>query len=113
MKKNQFRMLLLYLVMQLAPMGVAAQNDTLNKAPLIVARQGSFAIGGTITTNEQGLKRHADHGYVFFQQPLHPHRLPVVFLHGIYQSTSTWESTPVGAKAFKVCFCELDILPTT
>lgn len=104
MKKNKLWMLLLSAQMLLHPMGVAAQSDTLNKAPLIVARQGSFAIGGTITTNEQGLKRHADHGYVFFQQPLHPHRLPVVFLHGIYQSTSTWESTPDGREGFQSMF---------
>lgn len=104
MKKNQLWMLLLSAQMLLHPMGIAAQSDTLNKTPLIVARQGSFAIGGTITTNEQGLKRHADHGYVFFQQPLHPHRLPVVFLHGIYQSTSTWESTPDGREGFQSMF---------
>lgn len=84
---------------------LASAQDTLSKTePLVVARQGSFAVGGTVTTNQQGLKRHADHGYVFFQQPLHPHRLPVVFLHGIYQSTSTWESTPDGREGFQSMF---------
>ena len=104
MKNIILRVLLLIITMQWIPMSVVAQYTSSTQTPLVVARQGSFAIGGTVTTNEQGLKRHADHGYVFFQQPLHPHRLPVVFLHGIYQSTSTWESTPDGREGFQSMF---------
>lgn len=74
------------------------------REPLLVARQGSFSIGGTVTTNAQGYHRHVDHGYVFYQQPPQPRRLPVVFLHGIYQSTSTWESTPDGREGFQSIF---------
>lgn len=97
MVKNKLWMLLLSAQMLLHPMGIAAQSDTLNKTPLIVARQGSFAIGGTITTNEQGLKRHADHGYVFFQQPLHPHRLLMVITP--LQSLAAYLNSTFGAFA--------------
>lgn len=96
--------MLLNAALLLFPMSVSAQSPISNTKPLVVARQGSFTIGGTVVTNEQGLKRHADHGYVFFQQPLHPHHFPVVFLHGIYQSTSTWESTPDGREGFQSMF---------
>lgn len=91
------------MLLLLSPLTLA-QNTTLNTEPLVVARQGSFSVGGTVTVNGQGLKRHADHGYVFFQQPLNPNPLPVIFLHGIYQSTSTWESTPDGREGFQSMF---------
>lgn len=99
MRINKFLMTL-STAMQLFPLFASAQI----REPLVVARQGSFTIGGTVVSNEQGFKRHADHGYVFFQQPTHPHRLPVVLLHGIYQSTSTWESTPDGREGFQSMF---------
>lgn len=104
MRTDRISMILKAAVLSLLPSFTWAQDTTLNKEPLVVARQGSFTIGGTIDTNEHGLKRHADHGYVFFQHPLHPHHLPVVFLHGIYQSTSTWESTPDGREGFQSMF---------
>lgn len=83
----------------LFPLSLSAQDS-----PLVIAEQGSFTVGGTITVNEQGLQRHADHGYVFYQKPLNPHRHPVVFLHGIYQTNSTWESTPDGREGFQSMF---------
>lgn len=82
-----------------------ASAQTLSASePLVIARQGSFTVGGTITANELGQQRHVDHGYVFYQQPLCHHRHPVVFLHGIYQSNSTWESTPDGREGFQSIF---------
>ena len=34
----------------------------------------------------------------------HPHKYPLVFLHGIYQSSKTWESTPDGREGFQNIF---------
>lgn len=87
----------------LLPSLVSAQGAS-RPEPLVIARQGSFTVGGTVTTNAQGLQRHSDHGYVFYQQPVSPHPYPVVFLHGIYQSNSTWESTPDGREGFQSMF---------
>ena len=34
---------------------------------IIIAKQGSFTIGGSVITNEQGKTHHGDHAYVFYQ----------------------------------------------
>lgn len=75
-----------------------------NNAPLVIKEQGSFAIGGTVSTDKYGNKFHGDHGYVFYQIPVNPRKLPIVFLHGIYQSSKTWESTPDGREGFQNMF---------
>ncbi|HBO06187.1 MULTISPECIES: alpha/beta fold hydrolase [Bacteroides] len=82
--------------------GIYAQKNV--KKTLTIQEQGSFAIGGTITTDENGNQFHGDHGYVFYQKPTHPHKYPLVFLHGIYQSSKTWESTPDGREGFQNIF---------
>lgn len=82
--------------------GIYAQKNV--KKALTIQEQGSFAIGGTITTDENGNQFHGDHGYVFYQKPIHPHKYPLVFLHGIYQSSKTWESTPDGREGFQNIF---------
>lgn len=74
------------------------------KEPLVISEQGSFFIGGTVSTDENGNSFHGDHGYAFYQKPVHPRKLPVVFLHGIYQSSRTWESTPDGREGFQNLF---------
>lgn len=73
-------------------------------APLVIQEQGSFAIGGTVIVDENGHKHHGDHGYVFYQKPVQPRKLPVVFLHGIYEASKTWESTSDGRKGFQNIF---------
>lgn len=74
------------------------------RAAVTIKEQGSFMIGGSITRDDHGHSFHGDHGYVFYQKPLQPHKLPVVFLHGIYQSSETWESTPDGRDGFQNIF---------
>lgn len=74
------------------------------KEPLVISEQGSFFIGGTVSTDGNGNSFHGDHGYVFYQKPVHPRKLPVVFLHGIFQSSRTWESTPDGREGFQNLF---------
>ncbi|BDI74714.1 alpha/beta hydrolase [Paraprevotella clara] len=72
--------------------------------PMVVAEQGSFLIGGTVTTDKQGNTYHADHGYAFYQIPANPRPYPLVFLHGIHQASKTWESTPDGREGFQNIF---------
>lgn len=83
-------------------MGQARKIDI--KEPLAISEQGSFFIGGTVSTDENGNSFHGDHGYVFYQKPVLPRKLPVVFLHGIFQSSRTWESTPDGREGFQNLF---------
>lgn len=96
-----------------------ATTITLNaqhkQSPLVIASQGSFAVGGTIITtpgifdlnnamSPQGQTFHGDHAYVFYQIPVKAHRYPMIFLHGAGQSKKTWESTPDGREGFQTIF---------
>ena len=82
--------------------------------PLTIQVQGSFAVGGKVTTNPgtfnpkqptpQGQTLHGDHAYVFYQIPVNRRKLPLVFLHGTGQFSKTWETTPDGREGFQTIF---------
>ncbi len=83
-------------------------------APLVIQKQGSFAVGGTVvktpgTYNNnrptaEGQSIHGDHLYTFYQIPQKPKALPIVMLHGAYQSARSWETTPDGREGFQTLF---------
>ena len=83
-------------------------------APLVIAQQGSFAVGGTvkqqpgqfdpIQLGSAGQTLHSDHAYVFYQIPLKARQYPLVMWHGIGQFSKTWESTPDGREGFQTLF---------
>ena len=70
------------------------------QAPLLIAKQGSFAVGGSILQRpgtydnsrfpgwgnavEAGQSYHADHAAVDFQIPARARELPLVFIHGLW-----------------------------
>ena len=82
------------------------------QAPLLIARQGSFAVGGNILQRpgtydnsrfpgwgqavEAGQSYHADHAAVDFQIPADARMLPLIFIHGYGQSARCWQTTPGG-----------------
>lgn len=82
--------------------------------PLRIAKQGSFAVGGTVLStpgvydnnrpSAQGQTFHGDHLYAFYQVPEHPRTLPIVMLHGAFQSARTWETTLDGREGFQTLF---------
>lgn len=82
--------------------------------PLVIQEQGSFAAGGTVMTTPGtydnnsptavGQSFHGDHAYVFYQIPPDPKPLPIVMLHGAFQSARTWETTPDGREGFQNIF---------
>jgi pimeloyl-ACP methyl ester carboxylesterase len=82
--------------------------------PLTIQAQGSFAVGGTVlntpgTYNNdkptaEGQSFHGDHLYAFYQIPQNPKALPIVMLHGAYQSGRSWETTPDGREGFQTIF---------
>ena len=90
-------------------MSHAAQAD-----PLIIADQGSFAVGGTVTATPgaydnnkptaAGQTLHADHLYAFYQAPQNSRALPIVMLHGAFQSARSWETAPDGREGFQTLF---------
>lgn len=82
--------------------------------PLVIQVQGSFAMGGTVQTtpgtynNNQpsaaGQSLHGDHLYAFYQVPQHAKALPIVMLHGAFQSARSWETTSDGREGFQTLF---------
>ena len=82
--------------------------------PLVVQAQGSFAVGGTVTQNPgtynnnqptaAGQSFHGDHLYTFYQVPPNPKALPIVMLHGAFQSARSWETTSDGREGFQTIF---------
>jgi hypothetical protein len=83
--------------------------------PLLIAAQGSFAVGGTMRsddgtfdptnpTSPAGQTFSGDHAYVFYQFPVDPRPLPLVMWHGGVQFSKTWETTPDGREGFQTLF---------
>jgi hypothetical protein len=81
---------------------------------LVIQAQGSFAVGGTVlntpgiynnnTPTAEGQTFHGDHLYAFYQIPQNAKALPIVMLHGAYQSARSWETTPDGREGFQTIF---------
>lgn len=77
---------------------------TRHKAIMQIEEQGSFAIGGTVLIDSLGHTYHGDHAYVFYQKPIDARKYPLVFAHGVYQFSKTWETTPDGRDGFQNIF---------
>ncbi|WP_198361730.1 alpha/beta fold hydrolase [Herbaspirillum sp. meg3] len=96
--------------------GCATQPSGAGNAstPLVIQAQGSFAVGGAVLKapgnydnnkpTAAGQSFHGDHLYAFYQVPLHPRPLPIVMLHGAFQSARSWETTSDGREGFQTLF---------
>jgi pimeloyl-ACP methyl ester carboxylesterase len=94
--------------------GVANAQTKSQSEPLTIQDQGSFAVGGTVSSTPgtydnnaptaAGQTLHGDHAYVFYQKPQNPKALPIVMLHGAFQSARSWETTPDGREGFQNIF---------
>ena len=51
-----------------------------------------------------GQSFHGDHLYAFYQVPQHAKPLPIVMLHGAFQSARSWETTSDGREGFQNIF---------
>ena len=86
---------------------------------LVIARQGMFSSGGTVTepvegefdetTNWLDLTRagntaHVDHANVLYQIPANDNGNPIVYLHGYGQSRMRWMTTPDGREGWSDIF---------
>lgn len=94
--------------------GVCAQTAA-KPGPLTIQEQGSFAVGGTVTTapgsfdprkplEPAGQTYHGDHLRAFYQVPVNARRYPIVMWHGAGQFSKTWETTPDGREGFQTLF---------
>ena len=84
-------------------------------APLAIAAQGSFAVGGTVNTRDgsfdpthpmdpAGQTSHADHVRLTYQIPVDAKPLPLLFWHGWWVDSSCWDTTPDGREGFRTLF---------
>jgi pimeloyl-ACP methyl ester carboxylesterase len=81
---------------------------------LAIQAQGSFAVGGIVQRTPgnydnnkptaAGQSFHGDHLYAFYQVPQDPRPLPIVMLHGAFQSARSWETTSDGREGFQTLF---------
>jgi len=98
----------------LQPGGAAMAQDTAKQPPIVLEKQGSFAVGGTVLKTPgtydnnkptaAGQSFHGDHLYAFYQVPPNSKVLPIVMLHGAFQSARSWETTPDGREGFQTLF---------
>ncbi|NTJ11519.1 alpha/beta hydrolase [Rhizobium lusitanum] len=92
--------------------GLAAEGE--KNAPLTIEEQSSFSVGGKVVTTPgtynnnnptaEGQTFHGDHLYAFYQKPVDAKPLPIVMLHGAYESGRSWETTPDGREGFQNIF---------
>jgi hypothetical protein len=92
----------------------ASEGQGDDDAPLIIAKQGSFLVGGSVVTNPgifdpialtpDGQTIHGDHAYAQYQIPVAARRYPLVMWHGGGQFSKTWESTPDNREGYQTIF---------
>ena len=75
---------------------VAAQS------PLVIRDQGGRPCGGTVVGDAATGSIHCDHGYVEWQVPQDPRRVPLLMVHA--SSTKTWDTTFDGRDGFRTIF---------
>ncbi len=86
---------------------------------LVIARQGMFSSGGTVTEPVEGEfdettnwldltiagnTAHVDHANVLYQIPANGNGNPIVYLHGYGQSRMGWMTTPDGREGWSDIF---------
>lgn len=102
------------------------------KNPLIVKEQGAFSAGGVtihadgpafdpinpmdpyappenlLIMKQTGQSLRGDAAHVSYQIPVNPRKLPLVFLHGGFQTSKCWQTTPDGREGFQNIFLRRD-----
>lgn len=86
----------LLLVLVITSGAVAAQS------PLVIREQGARPFGGKVVGEPASGSIHCDHGYVEWQIPQDPRRVPLVMVHA--SSTKTWDTTFDGRDGFRHIF---------
>jgi hypothetical protein len=79
-----------------ATAGAAAQSA------LVIKEQGARPFGGRVAGDPATGSIHCDHGYVEWQIPANPRRVPLVMVHA--SSTKTWDTTFDGREGFRQIF---------
>ena len=76
---------------------------------LVIARQGSFSVGGRLLRGagdrtREGQTTWVDQMYVQYQIPVNPRTYPLLLVHGGAGTGRVWESTPDGRDGYNTIF---------
>src|SRR5207247_6630863 len=74
-------------------------NGTAKKAPMVIVENGARPFGGKTVGDPSKGSIACDHGYVEWQIPQNPRRLPFLMVHA--SSTKTWQTTFDGRDGFQ------------
>jgi pimeloyl-ACP methyl ester carboxylesterase len=106
--------------------GACAGSGTAISETIVLEKQGSFAVGGTVKESPgtfdpiehgafnpsdqstEGQTLHGDHATVYYQIPVNANEFPLIFWHGYGQSMRTWQTTPDGREGFQSIFLRKD-----
>lgn len=95
------------------------ENNGADDNTLMIASQGMFSSGGTVTdpvegeydptsnwmdATRAGNTAHVDHANVLYQIPVNDNGNPIVYLHGYGQSRMGWMTTPDGRDGWSNIF---------
>ncbi len=72
------------------------------QSPIVIRAQGARPFGGRVLGDAATGSIHCDHGYVEWQIPQNPRRVPLVMVHA--SSTKTWDTTFDGRDGFRQIF---------
>ncbi len=86
----------------LAGCGTASVSDDY----LVIEKQGSFSVGGTILGDALTSSQHCDHGYVDYQIPPSPREINLLMWHSA--SASGWQNRWDGGEGFQSIFLRRD-----
>jgi hypothetical protein len=82
---------------------VAAMLTTAaSAAPLAIAREGAFTVGGKVIGEPGKATLHCDHGFVDYQIPLHPRKIALFLWHS--SSVQVWQQNWSGGEGYQQIF---------
>jgi len=84
--------------------GAAPPEKSGDSGTIQLRAQGSFTVGGTVISDQDGMTFHGDHAYAFYQIPEQAKPNPILMIHGHSQYSKTWETTPDGRDGFQNIF---------
>ena len=91
---NRLPALLAFATLVAAPIASHAQ--------IVIEKQGSFAVGGTVVGDAAGSSLHCDHGVVEFQIPPAPRTVNLLMWHSA--SANAWQNRWDGGEGFQSIF---------
>jgi hypothetical protein len=80
----------------------ACSSPTGDGALIVIEKQGSFAVGGTVLGDTDVSSLHCDHGFVDYQIPPEPRQVKLLMWHSA--SAAAWQNRWDGGEGFQSIF---------